>query len=142
MRNDMQGLFSAQRIAICATVLVTAVAIPVSIAVLTGSHLRAQTSNLTDTTSLAFEVASVKPHKSDDQQVTMVAQPGGRFTARNITLRFLIRTAYRLQDDQVLDGPDWLASDRFDIVAKAEDNASPIQLLSMIQTLLTDRFKL
>jgi uncharacterized protein (TIGR03435 family) len=100
-----------------------------------------------DTKPPAFEVASVKPHNPDDQQVMMVAQPGGRFVARNIPLRLLIRTAYRLQDDQVLGGPKWLASDRFDIVAKAEEGAHDPpdernQLAEMIQALLTDRFKL
>ena len=39
-------------------------------------------------------------------------------------------------------GPKWLTSDRFDIVAKAEEGASPTQLPSMLQALLTDRFKL
>jgi hypothetical protein len=61
-----------------------------------------------DTKPPAFEVASVKPLNPDDQQVMMVAQPGGRFVARNIPLRLLIRTAYRLQDDQVVGGPKWL----------------------------------
>jgi uncharacterized protein (TIGR03435 family) len=90
----------------------------------------------------AFEVASVKPHKADDQRVMMVAQPGGRLTA-STALRLLIRTAYRLQDDQIYGGPSWLTSDLFDIVAKAEDDsASPSQIASMIQALLADRFKL
>jgi uncharacterized protein (TIGR03435 family) len=89
----------------------------------------------------AFEIASVKPHKADDQRVMMVAQPGGRFAA-STALRLLIRTAYRLQDDQISGGPSWLTSDLFDIVAKAEDSASPSQIASMIQALLADRFKL
>jgi uncharacterized protein (TIGR03435 family) len=103
--------------------------------------LRAQ-APAADTKPPAFEVASVKPHRSDDQRVMMVAQPGGRFTAMNIPLRFLIRTAYRLQDDQIAGGPTWLTSDRFDIIAKTEDGASPTQLPSMLQALLADRFKL
>ena len=47
-----------------------------------------------------FEVASVKPHTSDDQRVMMVAQPGGRFVAANIPLKLLIRTTFQIQDDQ------------------------------------------
>jgi uncharacterized protein (TIGR03435 family) len=95
-----------------------------------------------DTRLPAFEVASVKPHRSDDQRVMMVAQPGGRFTATSIGLRLLIRTAYQLQDDQIAGGPNWLTSDRFDIVAKSADGAPQYQLLGMIQALLADRFKL
>lgn len=90
-----------------------------------------------------FEVASVKPHPAD--QITpssMVAEPGGRFTVRNIPLRMLIRTAYQIQDDQIVDGPAWIGTDRFDISAKAEDGSSPVDLAPMLQTLLAERFKL
>jgi len=89
-------------------------------------------------------VASVKLHTSDDQRVMMVAQPGGRFVAMNIPLRMLIRTAYQLQDDQIVGGPKWLATDRFDIEARAADTGPAInpQLLVMLQSLLADRFKL
>lgn len=90
-----------------------------------------------------FEVASVKPHPAS--QVTpssMMAQPGGRFVASNIPLRLLIRTAYQIQDDQIVDAPGWVATDRFDITAKAEDGSSPADLLPMLQTLLADRFSL
>ena len=91
-----------------------------------------------------FEVASVKLHTSADQRMMMVAQPGGRFVAVNIPLRLLIRTAYQLQDDQIVGGPRWLATDRFDIEARAEDTGAAIhpQLLAMLQSLLADRFKL
>jgi len=90
-----------------------------------------------------FEVASVKPHPSNQvQPSSMVAEPGGRFTARSIPLRFLIRTAYQIQDDQVVDGPAWIGADRFDVTAKAEDGASPADLAPMLQALLADRFKL
>ena len=91
-----------------------------------------------------FEVASVKLHTSADQRMMMVAQPGGRFVAMNIPLRMLIRTAYQLQDDQIVGGPRWLATDRFDIEARAEDTGAAIhpQLLAMLQSLLADRFKL
>ncbi len=90
-----------------------------------------------------FEVASVKPHAAS--QVTpssMTAEPGGRFTARNIPLRMLIRTAYQVQDDQIVDAPDWIGTDRFDITAKAEDGSSPADLVPMLQALLAERFKL
>jgi uncharacterized protein (TIGR03435 family) len=99
----------------------------------------------------AFEVASVKPNKSGDGRVLLGVQPGGRFTATNVTLRMLIRNAYQLQDFQIAGGPGWLNDDHFDIVAKAPDGTPPplppgsgqpslIQL--MMRALLADRFKL
>ena len=99
-----------------------------------------------------FEVASVKINKSGENNVRIGLQPGGRFTATNVPLRALIRFAYQLQDFQIVGGPDWvasdrLASDRFDILAKAEGEApptppgtvGPIQL--MLRSLLEERFK-
>jgi uncharacterized protein (TIGR03435 family) len=86
----------------------------------------------------------VKLHTSDDPRVYMVAQPGGRFVAANIPLRLLIRSTFQLQDDQIVGGPDWLATDRFDIDARAPQAPGPpnSQLLDMLRALLADRFKL
>src|ERR1700676_1371239 len=73
----------------------------------------------------AFEVASVKPNKSGDGRIFFQMQPGGRFTATNVPLRELIRVAYGIQNFQLVGGPDWIGSDRFDIVAKAEGDPPP-----------------
>ena len=68
--------------------------------------------------------------------------PPGRFTATNIPLKVLITNAYQLSFFQVVGGPDWIGTDRFDIAAKAPDDASPEQTRAMVRTLLKDRFKL
>ena len=91
----------------------------------------------------AFDVASVKPNTSGDGRVLMMPQPGGRLNLVNVPLRLLIRNAYRLQDFQIVGGPDWLNTARFDIVAKAEGgNPSQDELQLMLRSLLADRFKL
>ena len=93
--------------------------------------------------SPTFEVASVKPVMPDDQEPSLIsAPPGGWFTTKNMNLRFVIESAYQIQDDQLIGGPDWLATDRFDIVARAGADASREQLTLRIQSLLADRFKL
>ena len=76
-------------------------------------------------------------------------QPGGRFNAVNVPLWDLIRQAYSLQRSQLVGGPDWLQTARFDIVAKAEGDipragpgSPPGPLNFMMQDLLEDRFKL
>jgi len=101
-----------------------------------------------------FEVASIKPNKSGDMRVMMSVQPGGRFTATNVTLRMMIRNAYQLQEFQITGGPSWIADERFDIVAKAEagdqmgdpfraeQTGQPSRGQLMIRALLADRFKL
>jgi uncharacterized protein (TIGR03435 family) len=100
-----------------------------------------------------FEVASVKPNTSGDGRVQVQNQPGGRFTATNVTLRMLIRQAYQLQDFQITGGPGWLPDDHFDIVAKADGTqqdafvaqqrgAGPTAVQMMIRALLAERFSL
>jgi uncharacterized protein (TIGR03435 family) len=94
-----------------------------------------------------FEVASIK--NSDPNaagplgQIPMVRPQGaGRLSATNVSLRLLIRMSYGLQEFQIVGGPAWQASQKFDIVAKGEDGATTEQLMPMVKTLLADRFKL
>ena len=65
----------------------------------------------------------------------------------NARLSHLINIAWDLQSMALLkSGPDWIArgDERFNVVAKAEEpgKATEEQLLSMLQTLLIDRFQL
>jgi bla regulator protein blaR1 len=89
-----------------------------------------------------FEVASVKPSNSDDRRPFFNFQNEGQFTARNITGKRLIQTAYMLKDFQISGGPSWLGSDLYDISAKPEQPAPWEQVLQMIQSLLAERFQL
>jgi uncharacterized protein (TIGR03435 family) len=96
-----------------------------------------------------FEVASVRANTSGSNQETLRMQSGGRFVAVNMPLIALIRNAYRLQDSQLVGGPDWIETTRYDITAKAEgDLAAPSPLgppntgMLMLQSLLEERFKL
>ncbi|HZR24452.1 MAG TPA: M56 family metallopeptidase [Vicinamibacterales bacterium] len=86
-----------------------------------------------------FEVASIKPNTSGKGPVRIQTSPGGRFTAINVTLKNLVQFAYKLQSFQVSGGPDWITSDRFDIVAKG-DESSDVTL--MVRALLLERFAL
>ncbi len=90
-----------------------------------------------------FEVASIKPAQPmpmGQMRIGMNADAGMlRYT--NVTLKDCIRVAYRVKDFQV-EGPDWLGSARFDIVAKLPEGASKDQIPEMLQSMLADRFKL
>ncbi len=122
--------------------LVSAVVVALSAPIAEGvfnAPLRAQSeSGVAD--RLAFEVASVKQNKAGGPS-NRDFSAGGRFTARNTSLRMLIEIAYRIQDFQ-LSGKQDLLNQRFDIVAKADGNRSVNDLQLMLRTLLTDRFKL
>jgi uncharacterized protein (TIGR03435 family) len=104
------------------------------------SALRAQ-APATDMKLPAFEVASVKPTKISGTSLVRPL-PGGRFSVINFSLAGLIKRAYRLQDNQLVGGPDWIRSEGYDIEAKAESAASAEQMLLMLRTLLTERFRL
>lgn len=68
--------------------------------------------------------------------------PGGRFTARATTVKFLLEWAYGIQPFQHSTGPSWMASERYDVTAKAEGNPTDAQMKLMVQTLLSEHFKL
>jgi uncharacterized protein (TIGR03435 family) len=86
-------------------------------------------------------VASVKRNNSGSGQVTRGMQPG-TMTFVNVPLRQLIVAAYGVQPFQVIGGPSWLTTDRFDITAKAEGAPPPAQMNLMLRALLSERFKL
>jgi uncharacterized protein (TIGR03435 family) len=74
--------------------------------------------------------------------------PGDRFTATNATVLQMVRLAYRFQENQVVDVPDWMRTERFDVLAKADrvyvsaDGNSAPELIAMLRDLLADRFRL
>src|SRR6185436_21102597 len=41
---------------------------------------------------------------------------GGRYELQNATMLDLIMLAYNVTDDRIVGGPNWLATDRFDVV--------------------------
>jgi uncharacterized protein (TIGR03435 family) len=94
-----------------------------------------------DQKPLTFDVVSVKPNTSGDVSVSMAPSPGG-VTLTNYTLQFIIRVAYRLQDWQLIGGPSWLTTDRFDVAARTSSGRLPTGLQPMLQAFLRDRFRL
>jgi uncharacterized protein (TIGR03435 family) len=96
---------------------------------------------------LAFEVASVKPNNSGSSSSRSSSDgTSGYFRAANVTVRSLIVSGYRLFDFQVVGGPDWLTTARFDIEAKVDRAALPLRepdaISLMVQSLLEERFQL
>jgi uncharacterized protein (TIGR03435 family) len=90
----------------------------------------------------AFEASTLRANTSGHTGWMLQPQPGGRLHGTNVPAAALIRFAYDLPDFQILGGPSWLASSRFDIAAKAESDASLEQKRLMLRTLLAERFML
>jgi uncharacterized protein (TIGR03435 family) len=89
---------------------------------------------------MRFDVVSIKPNTSGEQGGTSRAQPG-RYQGVNVTLMRLIRLAYRpIQEFE--GGPDWINTEHFDVEAKAEGTPTQDQMLTMLRTMLAERFGL
>jgi uncharacterized protein (TIGR03435 family) len=97
-----------------------------------------------------FEVASVKKSAPNPVPVGRFGmQPGGRFTVTGIPASGLIVMAYGIQRYQLIGGPAWLNSDRFDVNAIAENvplqptpPGTPNRMQLLVRSLLKERFAL
>ena len=89
----------------------------------------------------AFDVASVKESRSIELDGVFRSTPG-RFTVTNLSVRWILRYAFRLRDYQVVGAPAWTET-RYDLDARfAEAAATDEQVRGMLQRLLIDRFAL
>jgi len=90
-----------------------------------------------------FDVASIKINATNDGIVFDQAQKG-RFTLAGYTLAAMIRSAYGLQEFQIIGGPDWINAERFNVEATyTEDSAGGRARTDlMLRTLLAERFRL
>jgi uncharacterized protein (TIGR03435 family) len=102
--------------------------------------------------ALTFDAASIHSAAPPDMAAMMaglragrkpesVHLDGSRATFVYQSLKELIAYAYRLRVYEI-NGPDWLATDRFDIVARMPEGATKDDVPAMLQALLADRFKL
>jgi uncharacterized protein (TIGR03435 family) len=99
-----------------------------------------------------FEAATIKPAAPSPDGHTHINYPeGGRFSAINITLLNLMEWAYDMPQKQILDGPSWMDSTRFDIQATTDGETDAmlralsserdrVVKRSMVRKLLEDRF--
>lgn len=96
-----------------------------------------------------FEVASITPCAPgtpmpawEHHGIVQFISPGGRFTARDTTIAFLLEWSYDILPAQHSPGPGWFSTDRYDVLAEAAGNPSDDQMKLMVQKLLEDRFHL
>jgi bla regulator protein BlaR1 len=128
--------------AILAVAGFTAMALPVIVGIAHTPAILAQTPSSARAPA-QFEVASVKRHPTEDSSGGIAPHPG-RFDAIGVPLKLLIQIAYGLKDHQVLGGPGWIDSERYDVFAKAADGTNPSrkEMQPMLQALLAERFGL
>src|SRR6478609_9824467 len=98
---------------------------------------------------LQFEVASIKRNLSI-QSGGGGGPRGDRFTMRNVSVAGLIQYAFRptggqLFSQQIIGGPEWSRTDRYDIEAKMGGSVPSVtseQIRAMVQSLLEERYQM
>ena len=101
-------------------------------------------SSLFSQTKPEFEVASIRPAApfTPGQQVNAgVKINDAHVTFTSLSLKDYIGMAFKVKYHQI-SGPDWIASERFDINATLPEGTRRDQLPEMMQTLLTDRLEM
>lgn len=92
-----------------------------------------------------FEAASIKLHPALEQGGTIIAN-GSTFRAIAVTTRALVIQAFaeerRLLRSQVLGGPSWIDSDRYDVIARADGSLNLRSAALPLRRTLEERFQL
>lgn len=95
------------------------------------------------TPRLTYEIVSVRPSEPDALEGFVDPLPNGvGYNAHNISVKDMLTVMYRIPRRQIVGGPDWLSSEKFDIEARADHAYSIDDLHVMFQNLLADRFRL
>jgi uncharacterized protein (TIGR03435 family) len=93
--------------------------------------------------SPSFDVASIKRSPPDARGSTAGWTPTG-YRALNAPLDRIVMNAFGVREDQLVGGPAWIRTERFDIVARYPSGSrpDPAEVSRMVQALLAERFKL
>jgi uncharacterized protein (TIGR03435 family) len=91
----------------------------------------------------AFEVATIKSSNPEEHRKFFRLRPD-RLEGVNETVADMITFSYGVHRKQIVDAPAWTEAETFDISAKPDTEGMPSlgQWKTMVQKLLTDRFKL
>jgi uncharacterized protein (TIGR03435 family) len=89
-----------------------------------------------------FEVASIKPFDPSAQGQVLAGMhvDGAQIRMAGFSLRDLLAQAYKTKAT-LITGPDWTATERFDVSATLPAGSTRAQLPEMFQALLADRFQ-
>jgi uncharacterized protein (TIGR03435 family) len=90
-----------------------------------------------------FDVITIKPSNPDQQGKGFTVR-GRHVLTINTNVNDLVTFAYSLHAKQIINAPAWFATDHFDLdgVPDVEGRPSSQQMRLLIQSALTDRFKL
>ncbi len=89
-----------------------------------------------------FDVATIKPSRPEEQRTVQVQ--GNRLFTADTSLVDLMMFAYGIHSLQITGGPDWMRTEKFDLLMQPNMPGRPstVQMRSILRKLLADRFKL
>jgi len=105
-----------------------------------------------------FDAVSIKPSDPHDWRTMMRNMPG-QANYTGVTVKMLIQQAYQVRDFEIVGGPKWIESNRYDIVARPPAGGPALPSdpttftdqqretfrqvrAAMVRAMLADRFKL
>jgi uncharacterized protein (TIGR03435 family) len=90
-----------------------------------------------------FEVASIRPSNPGGQGMGLTVR-GAEVVTINTTLNDLISVAYGVHAKQIIGGPEWMSTERFDVTGRpqAEGIPSQAQIRGLLRSLIETRFAL
>ena len=91
---------------------------------------------------LTFEVASIKRKPEPVTGGSVRLLPGGRYERISATISTLIELAYPTTRGDIVGAPDWVFSERYDVVASAGREATIDEISAMMRSLLEDRLQI
>ena len=107
-----------------------------------GTLFAATVSSIPQPPATAFTVADVHVSPVRLHPEIHGSMHGDRVVLRDATMSDLISFAYKVDASDIFNGPTWIAYDRFDIHALSPAKFDDQTAMTMLRTLLADRFKL
>ena len=89
-----------------------------------------------------FDVVSIKRATDIRTQRSIGDQPGGRFVLSGMAIAPVIRTAYPADISELINAPDWISNETYDLTAQAGRDVPRQEMEGMLRAMLADRFKL
>ena len=89
-----------------------------------------------------FDVVSIKRATDLRNQRSIGDQPGGRFVLSGLAIAPVIRTAYPADTSDLINAPDWVSNETYDLTAQAGHDVTRPEMEALLRTMLADRFKL
>jgi bla regulator protein blaR1 len=91
-----------------------------------------------------FDVISIRPQAPGDTSFVVHMPRNGQFSARGAVATLVLMLAYDVQESQIIGGPNWFATEKWEIDAPRDDGIthSVEETRLMLQKMLENRFAL